>query len=219
MEDVQFPAQAIRQKVRGLDDHLIQGLGVAVHMGRVHARDDTARLPGIRALHQEERTRAGADQVPVGVVEECAVEPRIVAGGLDDHVGPGARHLLHDAVEGMPAEDRIGCDGQPMGLGQRRTDGPEPLQRIADLRLRGRPAPRAMGRRSWLAHEDLEPGAGLARQERRALQRRLRLGLQLRRAQDHEKSLTPHEPVALNRYACSRRRGDIGPGSVRCCCG
>ena len=164
MEDVQLPAQAIRQEVRGLDDHLIQGLGVAVHMGRVHARDDTARLPGVRALHQEERTRAGADQVPIGVIEERAVEPRVVAGGLDDHVGPGARHLLHDAVEGMPAEDRVGCDGKPMGLGHHRTDGREPRQRVADRRLRGRGPPghgppiAARSRRSRARRRSRAPG-------------------------------------------------------------
>jgi hypothetical protein len=48
MEDVQLPAQAIRQELRGLDDHVIQSLGVTVHMGRVHAGDDAARLPDIR---------------------------------------------------------------------------------------------------------------------------------------------------------------------------
>lgn len=45
MEDVQLTAQPVGQDLRRLDDGIVQHLGLAMDVGRVHTGDDASSLP------------------------------------------------------------------------------------------------------------------------------------------------------------------------------
>ena len=172
------PPSTFRPEAGYAQDLVIELSGFVALVQRVYGSDEARFLPGRPRLHEPQRALAVADQAPVGVREDRALQHRVEVRVLDHDVGAEVERFAHDAVVQRVVPTAVDVDVQSFGyerarelLEARLVPREDRGARVGESRRAA--AARVRDLRGIVADEELENGRHGAREPSRSLERRV----------------------------------------------
>ena len=194
-----FAPECACQLFRGGDNAVVEIGGFVALVQRIDCRYETGALTRWAWLHEPERARAIAYEVPVGVREDRALQNRVIVRVLENEIRSAVLRFANDAVVQRVVPTCIDLDGKPAAtqrLGELLETLTVPLEDGgAGFRCCGVMRALIAELRRVVAHEQLETRRRLARKPGSSFDRRMKAG---RGIDDHEDAF-----VAAHLAPCS----------------